>query len=302
MIEIYKESMYEILQLCEDEIERIKSPEILEVSIPNPDLSSSKHSWRAWSDLASLLFCRMLTPQSISTQRVTLRYQKLNRTDSFHNRQSPLKEEKYGRKSLFATIHKNEEPAFLFSYRQALKQVNIAKRRRVLDLGVNSGDEFDIIQKMLNRSIYEQMSLIGVDHSPSAIEYAQNRFNHSNITFHCHDINDLESLNLPKSDLIISIGTLQSPSIPFKTFFMSLIQNYLSFDGAVILGFPNSRWIDKEMIYGAKAPNYAFSEMSLLIKDIYFCKKYLQQHKFRVTITGKEYLFLTATKIGLLKE
>ncbi|MGE4473070.1 MAG: methyltransferase, partial [Sulfuricurvum sp.] len=32
-------------------------------------------------------------------------------------------------------------------------------------------------------------------------------------------------------------------------------------------------------------------------KDIYYCKKYLQQKKFRVTLTGKDYLFLTATKI-----
>ncbi len=298
MIKIQKQSMFEILMLCEEQIKSLEASQLLDINIPNPDLESSLHSWRAWIDLASLLFCRMLTPKVLD-QRVILSFQKLSSSTSFHNAEIQSKEEKYGRESLFATIHKNEEPAFLFSYRQALKQVNIAKRRRVLDLGVNSGDEFEIIQKMVNRSIYEQMSLIGVDHSPSAIEYAQNRFNHSNITFHCHDINDLESLNLPKSDLIISIGTLQSPSIPFKTFFMSLIQNYLSFDGAVILGFPNSRWIDGEMIYGAKAPNYPFSEMSLLIKDIYFCKKYLQQHKFRVTITGKEYLFLTATKIGL---
>jgi len=47
-----------------------------------------------------------------------------------------------------------------------------------------------------------------------------------------------------------------------------------------------------------RAPNYPYPEMSLLIKDIYWIKKYLQQHKFRVTITGKEYLFVTATKIG----
>ena len=65
----------------------------------------------------------------------------------------------------------------------------------------------------------------------------------------------------------------------------------------MILGFPNCRWIDGEMIYGAKAKNYAFPEMSLLYKDVHFCKKYLQQKKFRVTVTGKNYIFLTATSI-----
>ncbi len=78
---------------------------------------------------------------------------------------------------------------------------------------------------------------------------------------------------------------------------MSLVQNHLMYNGAVILGFPNSRWIDTELIYGAKAPNYSYSEMSLVFNDVIFCKKYLQQKKFRVTLTGREYIFLTATKI-----
>jgi hypothetical protein len=78
---------------------------------------------------------------------------------------------------------------------------------------------------------------------------------------------------------------------------MQIVQNYLKKDGSMILGFPNCRWIDGEMVYGAKAKNYSFSEMSLLYKDVIFCKKYLQQKKFRVTITGKDYIFLTATSI-----
>lgn len=78
---------------------------------------------------------------------------------------------------------------------------------------------------------------------------------------------------------------------------MSLVQNYLEDKGSVILGFPNCRWIDGEMIYGAKAPNYVYSELSILFNDVIFCKKYLQQKKYRVTITGKDYIFLTATSI-----
>jgi hypothetical protein len=141
------------------------------------------------------------------------------------------------------------------------------------------------------------MKLVGVDHSKSAIHYAKSCFPEENVTLYAHDINDLERLKLGKFDLLISIGTLQSPGINFKPFLMSLVQNYLEKDAALILGFPNSRWIGGEMIYGAKAPNYAMSEMSLLFNDVIFCKKYLQQHKYRVTLTGKQYIFLTATKI-----
>ena len=47
-----------------------------------------------------------------------------------------------------------------------------------------------------------------------------------------------------------------------------LIQNYLEDKGSIILGFPNCRWINGEMIYGAKAANYSYSEQSVLYKDV----------------------------------
>ena len=102
---------------------------------------------------------------------------------------------------------------------------------------------------------------------------------------------------MPKFDLIISIGTLQTTTVDTKAVVMNLIQNYLNKNGRVIFGFPNSRWIDGELIYGAKAPNYKYNELSLVIKDIYWIKKYLQQKRFRVSIVGKDYLFLRAVKI-----
>lgn len=301
--------MWEITNWLEAEISKAEMGDTVEFVIPNPDKrvdadngnpqnTPPYHSWKAWSDLAELLYCRMLTPQPLDNDEVLLCYQKLDLSDSFHQSREEDKREKYGTTSRFATIQKNEAPSFLFAFRRALLQARIEARRTILDLGINSGDEFDMIRKLLDSDHWQQMQFIGIDHSPSAIKEAQARFPEENVTFHCHDINHLNELPIPKADLLLSIGTLQSPGIDFKPLFMSLIQNYLTKEGAVILGFPNCRWIDGEMIYGAKAPNYAFPEMSLVIKDIYFCKKYLQQHRFRVTITGKDYLFLTATKIG----
>ncbi|MEA3419179.1 MAG: methyltransferase domain-containing protein [Campylobacterota bacterium] len=307
------ESMLEILIWVEKELSNIEASGILTFHIPNPDSGIPHysgtvinmndhnylhHSWKAWSNLAELLFCRMLTPQISADDSVILRFQKLDKTDSFHSKKTPQSEEKYGTDSTFSAIRKNEEPAFLFAYRLALQNIKIQNRRTILNLGINSGDEFDLIRRLSSENLFSKTEFIGIDHSLSAITKARDNLPEKNVTLHCHDINRLEELDLPRSDLIISIGTLQSPGIDFKPLFMSLIQNYLTPNGAIILGFPNCRWIDGEMVYGAKAPNYNFSEMSLLIKDIYFCKKYLQQHKFRVTITGKDYLFLTATKIG----
>jgi len=254
-------------------------------------------SYRSWTDLAELLMCKMMTPEKSTYPLVKMHFKKLDTQSSFHTESQGRKEEKYGVASHFSQIQKMEEPAFLYYYQQALKNAGLNRRKRILNLGINRGDEFAVIKKMLDGQTYQKTDLIGVDHSRTAIEDAQKRFPEENVRFHVQDINDLDSLNLGKFDLLISIGTLQSPGINFKPFFMSLVQNYLEQDSAVILGFPNSRWAGGEMIYGAKAPNYAMSEMSLLFNDVMFCKKYLQQKKFRVTLTGKQYIFLTATKI-----
>ncbi len=253
--------------------------------------------YKAWMDLAELLFCRMLTPRVIDKDIVCLSFEKLDLEESFHKSEGA--EEKYGVDSPFFQIHKNEEPAFLLPYQHALKNVKMHNRRRVLDLGVNAGDEFALIKEISADADYKNTEFIGIDYSASAIAYAQKRFPEENVRFIEHDINRLDELELGRFDLIISIGTFQSPNIDFKPFFMSLVQNYLSPDGAIILGFPNCRWMGGEMIYGAKVPNYTFSEMGMLYSDVIYCKKYLQQKKFRVTLTGKDYVFLTATKIGL---
>ncbi|MDD2781042.1 class I SAM-dependent methyltransferase [Sulfuricurvum sp.] len=302
------ESMSDILSWATD---LLKEGNTLTFEVLNPDIGSGNYagelitidgtnylyrSYKAWSDLAELLFCRIMTPKPLSEHTVAITYKKLDLSDSFHR--SEEKEEKYGTNSRFAAIHKNEEPAFLSPYLRALRSVKVGGKKRILNLGINTGDEFDLIRSVLTSEEYRNIELVGIDFSSSAITIARERFNEGNATFYVHDINDLASLDLGRFDLIITIGTLQSSTLEFKSLFASLVQEYLSKEGAMILGFPNCRWMGGEMIYGAKAPNYPYSEMSILIKDIYYCKKYLQQKKFRVTVTGKDYLFLTATKIG----
>lgn len=305
------QSMQQIIPVLQKELETATS---VSFSVLNPDLGEGYtgnfllidnvnyryHSLKAWMDLAEILKCKMLLPHKESHPLVELTLTKLETSSSFHLNTPENKEEKYGVTSQFFTIYKMEEPAFLYYYTQALENIKLEKRSRVLDLGVNRGDEFDVIKNHIDIKKYQNIEFVGIDHSKTAIEYANGRFTEENVQFHTADINKLDDLDLGTFDLLISIGTLQSPEINFKPFFMKLVQEYLNKENsALILGFPNSRWMGGEMIYGAKAPNYAMSEMSLLLNDVIFCKKYLQQKKYRVTITGKHYLFLTATKIGI---
>ena len=238
----------------------------------------------------------MLTPIKLTKHTIKLTFQKLDKKKSFHTTITKNPKEKYGTDSTFFHINKNEEPTFLNAYYKALQAVKIEHRTHILNLGINKGDEFELIEQMVEKREFKKMRPIGIDHSQSALDFAKKRFLKDNITFYKQDINKMAELNLEPSDLIISIGTLQSPSINYKPFLQNLVQNYLSKDGAIILGFPNSRWIDGEMIYGAKMRNYRESDLSLLLSDIDYAKRYLQQKKFKVRISGKEYLFLTAYK------
>lgn len=300
------ESMFEIISFLEKEL-TIKHEVSIEVL--NPDFGLGKYagevvtldedyiyrSYKSWNDLAELMLCKLMTPSIVSEHTICLKFMKVSTIESFHNSESST--EKYGENSTFFKINKNEEPAFLYYYKQALLNAKVENKNKILNLGINRADEFDIIKQLLNQSSFDNKDFVGIDFCSSAIDFAKNRFNYPNFKFFTDDINNIDNLNIGKFDLIISIGTLQSTTINFKEFFMNLVQNYLEKDGAIILGFPNCRWIDTQMIYGAKAPNYSFSEQSILYKDVYFCKKYLQQKKFRVTLTGKNYLFLTATSI-----
>lgn len=304
------ESMLEVTEYLN--LELTQTAKVVSFEVLNPDCAQGVYAgksinikektylyrgYKAWTDLAELLFCRMLTPVIVDEDMVLISFEKLNIEESFHSSQG--KEEKYGVDSPFFEINKNEEPAFLLPYKHALKNVKIQNRKRILDLGVNSGDELHLIKEISADEDYSNTEFIGIDYSASAIDFAKKRFPEENVRFIEHDINKLDELKLGRFDLIISIGTFQSPNIDFKPFFMSLVQNYLTADGAIILGFPNCRWMGGEMIYGAKVPNYSYSEMGMLYSDVIYCKKYLQQKKFRVTLTGKDYAFLTATKIGI---
>jgi len=282
------QDMMEIFSILSTEIQNISSHEIYDFQIKEKDVD-----YKTWVDLAHILYCKMLTP-ILKDELLIMRFRKLNTNVSFHNEDDNV-EKKYGESSTFATIDKNNQPAFLVHYLKALENVKLDTRLRILNLGVNSGEEFEVLKKYSKN--FTNLELVGIDYCSSAIEVAKKNFDDTNITFKVGDINHLEELNLGTFDLIISIGTLQSTNLDFNKVFMNIVQNYLKQDGAMILGFPNCRWIDGEMIYGGMVKNYNFSELSLLFKDVNYCKKYLQQKKFRVTVTGKDYIFLTATSI-----
>lgn len=305
-----KDEMAVIFEELKKKTKSLLPKEIIEFEVVDPDLQSEfypgeknsdgKRIWgyRAWVDLAELCHCRMLTPMkhTENSEMVLLRFEKLSDI-SFADDDAP-KAEKYGTASNYNRFSKNQEPHFLQTTLDALRRIDLSGNAKILNLGINNGDEIELF-KTAYPDKWKTMHIVGIDHCQSAIHQAQKRYPHANCDFRAEDINLIDFSILGRFDLIFSIGTLHSPGIENqKKKLMDLVQLCLKPHGAMILGFPNCRWIGHELLYGKRAANYNFPEQSLLYRDVDFAKRYLQQHKFRVTLTGKYYLLLTATKLG----
>jgi trans-aconitate methyltransferase len=246
--------------------------------------------FRVWVDLAERLGLRLLTPQG-DGGLVGLRFERLDpgrppgRPDG-HPGAGVDPTERYGTSSGYARISKLEDPGFVIDLDDALARARLGPRPRALDLGVNTGDELALLVRAL-----PGIDVIGVDHSASALAVARARF--PGFRFVEADVGALAMLGLGRFDLVISLNTLQSPGVDDREVLRQVVQRHLAPRGAVILGLPNSRYVDGELVYGARMKNFGQPELGLLVKDVAFYRKYLQQHDRQVFVTGKHYVLVT---------
>jgi SAM-dependent methyltransferase len=249
---------------------------------------------RAWLDLAERLRLRLCTPRPIEgTVLIELTFCRLDEARRPWSREAAPRE-RYGSESTFQRISKLDDPRFVLDLRDALARVGLGPCARVLDLGINAGREIDVLRAA---GLPADAHVVGIDHSASVLTEARARWGHAGYEFIEADIGALERLELGRFDLVVSIDTLQSPSIDDRAVLRSLVQRHLAPDGGIVLGFPNCAYLDGEPLYGARMRNFAQPELSLLIKDLAFYRKYLQQHRRRVFITGKDHLLLTGAPI-----
>lgn len=238
---------------------------------------------RVWVDLAERLGLRLLLPRPLTPPLVRLTFEPL----ATEARLRPTAEdptERYGADSPFSRISKLEDPGFVIDFAEALSRITFPTSPRILDLGVNTGDELALLEHIPNAT------LVGIDHSASAIAVARERFPHAQL--HVADLNALPSLALGRFDLVIAMSTLQSPGIDDRELLRKIVQDHLSPAGAVLIGIPNCRYIDGELEYGTRMKNFRQPELGLLVKDVTFYRKYLQQHHRQVFVTGKHYLLV----------
>lgn len=250
---------------------------------------------QVWVDLAARLGLRLLTPRPAAPPRIELRLERLDPSADWHREAAPDPTEKYGAGSSFARISKLEDPDFVLDVADAIDRIGLTADARVLELGVGRGDALALLTARVP-GLAGRGELVGVDHSRSALDLARARL--PGARFVAADLADLAGLELGRFDLVLAIDTLQSSGLDDRALLRTIVQRCLTPRGAILLSLPNCRYLDGEVLYGARTRNFREPELGLMIRDIAYYQRYLRQHAFATRVTGKYAVLLTATPIA----
>lgn len=264
------------------------------------ETTEARHrSFRTWVDLADRMDLRLhaLRPTAEDSAFVILEFHALAPEKRFRGDPSVDPTERYGDRSDFQRIEKSEDPDLILDLSDALDRAALPEAPRVLDLGVNTGEELALLSALVPR-VRDTACFVGFDHSASAIATARERFADPRHRFVHADLSDLRAHDLGRFDLVLSLNTLHSPAIDDRAVLRELVQHHLEPQGSLIIGFPNCIYVDGEIRFGARMRNFHQPDLSVIIKEVAFYRRYLQQHRRRVFITGKYHLLVTAIPIG----
>ncbi len=264
-------------------------------TVPDPDLGVGRYAgevtpagrhraWGTWVDLADLLGAHLLTPVALPGGRVRLGLRRWA--------QAPDPDAGgYGPGGGWGRVDKLEDPVFLFTLQEALRRVAPPAGGRVLALGVNAGRELDALALTFpDRALH----VTGLDLDPEAVAAARAR--HPGGHFEVRDVRDLPDETLGRFDLVLALSLLQSPGIRQDVLISALVRGHLTVGGGLILGFPNARYRDGTLSYGARTRNYRRPDLSLITADVTDARRRLHKHGFRVFVTGKYELLVTASR------
>ncbi|GGI78103.1 class I SAM-dependent methyltransferase [Deinococcus wulumuqiensis] len=266
------------------------------LDVPDPDLGLGLYagerspagryrSWQTWADLAELLGAHLLTPERLPGGRVRVRLRA-------HTPRPDPDAQGYGAGE-WARVDKLEDPVFVFTLVEALRRVGPPPGGRVLALGVGGGHELDVLALAFPG---RDFAVLGADIEPQALDRARAR--HPAGDFRVLDVNTLPRPDLGRFDLVLSLSLLQSPGVRTDALLAALVRHHLTPGGGLVLGFPNARYRDGTLSYGARVRNFVRPDLSLLMADVTDARRRLQKYGFKVFVTGKYEVLVTAILAG----
>lgn len=262
-------------------------------SVPDPDLGVGRYAgeatphglhrpWQVWTDLADLLGAHLLTPGRVGEGRVRVRLR------AWADVPDP-DAAGYGAQGDWARVDKLEDPVFLLTLVEALRRVNPPAGGRALALGVNRGRELDALALAFGD---RELGVLGLDLDETALAAA--RVRHPAATFQALDVTTLPVPELGRFDLVLALSLLHSPAVRQDVLLAAVCRQHLTPTGGLILGYPNARYRDGTLSYGARLRNFARPDLSLLAADVTDARRGLQKRGFKVFVTGKYEALVTA--------
>ena len=132
---------------------------------------------------------RLATPRAAGEGRVRLVFTRLDPEARWEPAAGTEPTEKYGASSAYQRISKPEDPGFVLDMADALERIVLPAAPTILDLGVNTGDELALLQAL--RPELRAASLIGIDHSASAIAKARGPESEADVTVMSPDMPEM---------------------------------------------------------------------------------------------------------------
>ncbi|MEX2502496.1 MAG: class I SAM-dependent methyltransferase [Trueperaceae bacterium] len=301
-----------------------------------PDAHGVPHrDLRAWVDLAELLGARLATPRP-GPRPGTLRllFTAAGGEASFHAAKRPQAEPhaapctapnattttpdgspphagdaRYAADADFARLRKHEHPAFLLPLAEAIAFAAGRDRpepawapwpedgpppappARTLLLGCHRADELHALRFAIPD--LDLATVTGVDRDRSALADAARHWSHAR--FVPGDAAALPAA-LGRFDLIVTIGLLQSPGLDARAALRAWLRHHATEAGGLVLGLPNGRFVGGRPVRGARTRNARQTDLSLLVRDLAGHRRYLQQHRYRCRIGGRDELLLAARR------
>lgn len=293
----YIQQWCQTAQVGDDLIFEVPHPDRFNCTIPGSreQLGTRDGSWTGiyrplscWLSLAERLACRCFLPPPSDSDFLRLRLQKQAEGD-LHSGHDP--ESKYGNAAAYWTLDKREWPDYVLDFQQAVRLMPQSSPLNVLELGCHRGDGYDLLRQSLPDC---RLNYRGIDHAPSAIAHAKATYPQEGAHFECADLRDVETLDLDRYDLILALGVLHTTSLNGKDLLMRLVRHHLNPQAMIVLTFPNCRLRDTGLSYGAKMKNFSESDLSVLVREVAFYRRYLHGKGFRTRLFGQHYWFLSA--------
>lgn len=261
-----------------------------------PERALRHRSVAGWVAVAQALGCALRTPRPCADdpQLVWLTFERLPASD-WHAEAPSGDPEKYGVGSAFARLDKFEVADHVVSFRRAIDFVGVPAGARVLAVGCNRGDELG----QLASSGVTMRELVGVDHSPSAIARARERFADPHFRFLQGDLSAPETYaGLSRFDLVIAINVLHGGALDGQAVFRRLLADHLTPRGGLIIGLPNCRYVGGALRPGGAVKGRPHPSLAPVIKAAGYFKRALHRHRFDVEVLGQHTVLLAARPLG----